>query len=110
MAELFRDAGKVVWNTVATAVVNRGTFENDTKYNVVIVDYDGTRNLKPGRSQGVVRYICFFLGNTILDKKTRKKFLNYKARVTRAMFSSRRQRNGSNFITLPARLNWQHAQ
>ena len=33
-----------------------------------------------------------------------------KARVTRAISFSRRQRNGSNFIALPARLKWQHVR
>ncbi len=64
---LLGDLGEVI----KTAVLNRCTFENDTKYKVVIVDHDGTRILEPGRSQGIVWYIiCFSLGNTILDKKT----------------------------------------
>ncbi len=71
----------IIGKVIETAFLNRCTFENDTKYKVVIVGHDGTRILEPGRSQGIVWYICFSLGNTILDKKAnsyvKKNVLNY---------------------------------
>ncbi len=69
MERLFK-VGKVAWDVVVNAVWKHCTFENDTKYKVIIVDYDGTHSLEPAHSQGAVWYICFSLGNAILDKKT----------------------------------------
>ena len=43
---------KTVRDVTGNAVVKKCTFENDTKYDVEIVDHDGTRTLGPGESQG----------------------------------------------------------
>ena len=48
MAFIFNKIAEVVENTV----MNNCTFENDTEYQVTIVDHDNTRRLRPHTSQG----------------------------------------------------------
>lgn len=42
---------KVIGDVVSNAVMKHCTFENDTKYKVIVVDHDGTRALYPGQSE-----------------------------------------------------------
>ena len=48
MADFFKTIGDVV----KTTFVKECTFYNDTDYEVVVVDHDGTRTLHPGCSEG----------------------------------------------------------
>ena len=43
---------KTVGDVVSNAVVKQCTFYNDTDYQVMVVDHDGTRTLNPGCSEG----------------------------------------------------------
>ena len=51
MSELLANAARVVGEVVGNAFVGHCRFENNTKYEVEIVDHDGTRTLNPGETQ-----------------------------------------------------------
>ena len=48
---------KAIRESIKNAFVKSCTFENDTRYTVMIVDYDGTRALPPDTSQGNYLFI-----------------------------------------------------
>ena len=48
--DTFKEAMKTISSTVVNGVVTRCMFQNDTMYEVLIIDYDGTRCLKPGET------------------------------------------------------------
>ena len=52
MDSFIRQAADVASAVIVNAVKKECVFMNDTKYNVKIIDWDGTHDLRPGTSQG----------------------------------------------------------
>ena len=77
MAQFFEAIGNVVREVAENTVVKKCTFQNDTKYDVMIIDHDGTRTLGPGESQDNYLVTGFSVDLVMKLSRTKKVKINF---------------------------------